>query len=208
VAVIGSGPAGLTAALRLAQMGYPATVFEALPVPGGMMAVGIPEYRLPREILQKEIDHVRRAGVDILCNRALGRDFTLEEIFESQGFRAAILAIGAHKSLRLGIPGEDGPNVMPGIHFLRHVALGTAPAVAGKRIAVIGGGNAAVDAARTAWRLGAAEVHLVYRRTRADMPAYPEEIEAAREEGVVFHFLAAPVRILPRPARSTSSTRS
>ena len=200
VAVVGSGPAGLTAALRLAQLGYPTTVFEALPVPGGMMAVGIPEYRLPREILQKEIDHVRRAGVDILCNRALGRDFTLEEIFESLGFRAAILAIGAHKSLRLGIPGEDGPNVMPGIHFLRHVALGTAPAVAGKRIAVIGGGNAAVDAARTAWRLGAAEVHLVYRRTRADMPAYPEEIEAAREEGVVFHFLAAPVRILPEGA--------
>ena len=200
VAVIGSGPAGLTAALRLAQMGYPATIFEALPVPGGMMAVGIPEYRLPREILQKEIDHVRRAGVDILCNRALGRDFTLEEIFETQGFRAAILAIGAHKSLRMGIPGEDGPNVIPGIHFLRHVALGTAPAVAGKRVAVIGGGNAAVDAARTAWRLGAAEVHLVYRRTRLDMPAYPEEIEAAREEGVRFHFLAAPVRILETAA--------
>ncbi|MFO7706582.1 MAG: FAD-dependent oxidoreductase [Desulfobacterales bacterium] len=197
VAIIGSGPAGLTAALRLSQMGYPTTIFEALPVPGGMMAVGIPEYRLPREILQKEIDHVRRAGADIICNRALGRDFTLEEIFETQGFRAAILAIGAHRSLRLGIPGEDGPNVMPGIHFLRHVALGTAPAVAGRRVAVIGGGNAAVDAARTAWRLGAAEVHLVYRRTRPDMPAYPEEIEAAREEGVVFHFLAAPIRILP-----------
>jgi NADH-quinone oxidoreductase subunit F len=196
VAVIGSGPAGLTAALRLAQMGYPATVFEALPVPGGMMAVGIPEYRLPRDILQKEIDHVRRAGVDIICNRSLGKDFTLDEIFDSQGFRAAILAIGAHKSLKLNIPGEEGPHVLHGITFLRQVALGAAPAIAGRRIAVIGGGNAAVDAARTAWRLGAAEVHLVYRRTRPEMPAYPEEIEAAHEEGIRFHFLAAPVRIL------------
>ncbi len=200
VAVVGSGPAGLTAALRLAQRGYPVTVFEALPVPGGMMAVGIPEYRLPRDILNREIEHIRQAGVEIRCNRALGRDFRLEDLFDRDGYRAVVLAIGAHKSLRLGIAGEEVPGVIAGIDFLRETALGRAPAVRGKRVAVIGGGNVAVDAARSAWRLGAAEVHIVYRRTRADMPAYPEEIEAAHAEGVVFHFLAAPARVLGQAA--------
>jgi NADH-quinone oxidoreductase subunit F len=203
VAVVGSGPAGLTAALRLAQMGYAATVFEALPVPGGMMAVGIPEYRLPREVLNREIDAIRRAGVEIVCNRALGRDFSLDELLGPQGFGAVVLAIGAHRSLILGIPGEDREGVLAGIDFLREAALGRAPEIAGQRVAVIGGGNVAVDAARTAWRLGAAEVHIVYRRTRADMPAYPEEVEAAQAEGVVFHFLAAPIRVLG-PARVTA----
>jgi NADH-quinone oxidoreductase subunit F len=179
------------------------TVLEALPIPGGMMAVGIPEYRLPRDILNREIEAIRRAGVEILCNQALGRDFTLDDLFDRQGFKAVVLAIGAHRSLVLGIPGEERGGVIPGIDFLREVALGKPPDVRGKRVAVVGGGNVAVDAARTAWRLGAAEVHIVYRRTRADMPAYPEEIEAAHAEGVVFHFLAAPIRVLG-PATATA----
>ena len=188
--------AGLTAALRLAQAGFPVTVFEALPVPGGMMAVGIPEYRLPRDVLNREIDQIRQAGVQIVCNRALGRDFRLDDLFDREGFKAVIIAIGAHRSLHLGIPGEEAPGVINGTDFLREAALGQPAAVKGQRVAVVGGGNVAVDAARTAWRLGAAEVHIVYRRTRQEMPAYPEEIEAAHEEGIIFHFLNAPLRVL------------
>lgn len=160
------------------------------------MAVGIPEYRLPREALNREIDHIRQAGVQILCNRALGRDFRMDDLFDREGFKAVIMAIGAHCGLRLGIPGEETAGVINGTDFLREVALGRPPSVKDRRVAVIGGGNVAVDAARTAWRLGAAEVHIVYRRTRLDMPAYPEEIEAAHEEGITFHFLTAPVRVL------------
>jgi NADH-quinone oxidoreductase subunit F len=203
VAVVGSGPAGLTAALRLAQMGYPVTVFEALPVPGGMMAVGIPEYRLPRDVLNQEIDNIRRAGVEISCNKKLGRDFTVEDLLNGRGYRSVVLAIGAHKSMRLGIPGEDREGVCQGVDFLRDVALGQAPDLAGKRVAVVGGGNVAIDAARTALRLGAAEVHVVYRRTRQDMPAYKEEIEAAEEEGVIYHYLSNPIRVLG-PAKVTA----
>ncbi len=203
VAVVGSGPAGLTSALRLAQMGYPVTVFEALPVPGGMMAVGIPEYRLPRDVLNQEIDNIRRAGVEIVCNKALGRDFTVDDLMNGQGYKSIVLAIGAHKGMRLGIPGEDRGGVYEGIDFLREVALGKVPDMTGKRVAVVGGGNVAIDAARTALRLGASEVHVIYRRTRQDMPAYGDEIEAAEQEGVIYHFLSNPVRVLG-PAKVTA----
>ncbi len=195
VAVIGAGPAGLTAALRLAQQGYPVTVFEKMPQPGGMMTYGIPTYRLPREPLFAEIDHIQRAGVEIRCNQELGRDFTLDSLRE-QGYKAIILAIGAHKGHRLHIEGENKRGVYAGVHFLRDIALGNPPDLTGKRVVIVGGGDVAIDSARSAWRLGAREVHILYRREEKDMPAHKEEIEAAREEGVQFLFLVNPVAIL------------
>lgn len=195
VAVVGAGPAGLTAALRLAQQGYGVTILEKLPVAGGMMAVGIPEYRLPRDILKAEIDNVLRAGVELRLNQALGRDFTLDSLM-ADGYKAVVLAIGAHKSSKLRIEGEDKKGVVHGVDFLRAVSLGQAPDLTGKRVGVVGGGNVAIDAVRTAWRLGASEVHLIYRRRREDMPAYAEEVEAAEHEGAIMHFLTNPTRVL------------
>jgi NADH-quinone oxidoreductase subunit F len=196
IAIIGSGPGGLTAALRLAQKGYAVTVYEALPVAGGMLAVGIPEYRLPRAILNQEIESIKRAGVEIVCNQALGRDFAMDDLINRMGYASVVLAIGAHKGLRMGIRGEKLPGVYDGVEYLRNCALGKAPEFRAKKVAVVGGGNVAIDAARTAWRRGADQVHVIYRRTRRDMPAYHEEIEAAEQEGIIFHYLAAPVRIL------------
>ncbi len=204
VGVVGAGPGGLTAALRLAQRGYRVVVFEKLPIPGGMMAVGIPEYRLPTESLFAEVENIRRAGVEIRYNQALGSDFTLDDLFDREGCHAVVLAIGAHRSRKLGIPGEEKAGVLHGTDFLREVGLinrgagegHTMPEVAGKRVAVVGGGNVALDAARTAWRLGAKEVHVLYRRTRQDMPAYAEEVHAAYEEGIQFHFLSNPVQVV------------
>jgi NADH-quinone oxidoreductase subunit F len=189
-------------------------VFEKLPIPGGMMTVGIPEYRLPRQPLFQEIDNIRRAGVDIRCNQALGQDFTLDQLLERDGFQAVVLAIGAHRSRKLGIPGEDKRGVIHGTDFLRDIALGQtvdwqgyaakpgdersdpAAMVKGKRVAVVGGGDVAIDAARSAWRLGASQVHVLYRRQRQDMPAHPEEIEAAMHEGIQFSFLVNPSAVL------------
>jgi NADH-quinone oxidoreductase subunit F len=195
VAVVGAGPAGLTAALRLTQQGYAVTVFEKMLQPGGMMTYGIPGYRLPREPLFAEINHIRRAGVQVRCGQELGRDFTLDSLRED-GFQAIVLALGAHKSRRLGIPGEDKAGVYHGVKLLRDIALSRSPEMEGKRIVIVGGGDVAIDSARSAWRLGAAEVHVVYRRERKDMPAHREEIEAAQDEGVQFHFLVNPMAVL------------
>jgi NADH-quinone oxidoreductase subunit F len=195
VAVVGSGPAGLTTALRLAQKGYPVTIFEKLPVLGGMLATGIPAYRLPRELLNFEIEGILRAGIEAKTGMALGRDFTVDSLF-AEGYQAVILAIGAHKSRPLGIEGEEMQGVYPGVDFLRHVALGSPPDLTDKVVGVVGGGDVAIDAARSAWRLGVREVHLIYRREREQMPAYKEQIEAAEAEEVVFHFLTTPTRVI------------
>jgi len=195
VAVVGAGPCGLTAALRLAQQGYEVTVFERMPLPGGMMTYGIPAYRLAREPLFAEIDHIRRAGVDIQCGRELGADFTIKSL-KADGFRAIVLALGAHRSRSLGIHGEQKEGVYHGVHLLRDIALGQPPHLAGKRVVVVGGGDTAMDAARTSLRLNAAEAHIVYRREEKDMPANREEIDGAMEEGVRFHFLVTPVAVL------------
>ncbi|HVM60024.1 MAG TPA: FAD-dependent oxidoreductase [Verrucomicrobiae bacterium] len=210
VAVIGAGPAGLTAALRLAQLGYGVTVFEKLPVPGGMMSCAIPEYRLPRQPLFLEIDNIKRAGVDIRCGQTLGKDFTLDELFDKHGFHSVVLAIGAWRSRQLGVAGEDKSGVINGLDFLREIAVDSChralgrpssariPDLRGKRVGVVGGGDVAIDAARVALRLGAREVHVMYRRTGDDMPAthLPEEIEGALHEGVRFQTLVNPVEIL------------
>ncbi len=194
VAVVGGGPAGLTAALRLAQMGYKVKIFEKLPLLGGMMAVGIPDYRLPRQILDFEIQGILRAGIEVQTNCNVGVDITFEQL--RTDFDALVLAIGAHRCRGLGIAGEKLGGVYPGVDFLRDVALGHAPDLSGQRVGVVGGGDVAIDAVRTAWRLGASQVHLIYRRDREQMPAHKEEIEGAAEEGVKFHFLTNPVKIL------------
>ena len=162
VAVIGAGPAGLTAAYYLAREGYGVTVFEALPVAGGMLAVGIPDYRLPKDILEAEVNHIKSVGAKIILDTALGKDFTLQDL-KNQGFEAIFIAMGAHKDLKLGVPGEDLEGVFSAIDFLKKLKL-LKGVETGKKVAVIGGGNAAVDAARTALRHGADEVHVFYRK--------------------------------------------
>ena len=195
VAVVGAGPCGLTAALRLAQRGYQVTVFERMPRPGGMMTYGIPAYRLPREALFAEIEHIWRAGVEFRPNLELGADFTIKSL-QNDGYKAIVLALGAHRSRALGVKGEDKGGVYHAVQMLRDIASGNPPDLKGKRVVVVGGGDTAMDVARSSWRLGAAEVHLVYRRERGDMPATREEIEGAEEEGVQFHFLVNPTAVL------------
>jgi NADPH-dependent glutamate synthase beta subunit-like oxidoreductase/Fe-S-cluster-containing hydrogenase component 2 len=194
VAIAGSGPAGLSAAHFLALEGYRVTIFESLPVAGGLLMVGIPEYRLPRWIVQREIDSIRSMGVEIKTGVTLGKDVSFEQL-RDRGYDAFFLATGAHRGFKLGIEGEeDYPQIHDAISFLRAVSLGEREKPA-ESVVVVGGGNSAMDAARTCIRLGSREVRVAYRRTREQMPANPEEIEQAMEEGVLFDFLAVPVKV-------------
>jgi NADPH-dependent glutamate synthase beta subunit-like oxidoreductase len=194
VAIVGAGPAGLTAAYYLAIEGYRVTVFEKLPVAGGMMAVGIPEYRLPRNILQAEIDVIKNLGVDIKLNFEIGKDLSFEDM--RKDYKAVFISVGCHEAMKLGIPGEDDfEGVVDCITFLKDINLGTPPAYTG-RLVVLGGGNAAIDSARVAKRLRYDDVTILYRRTREEMPASPWEIEEAIEEGIDLEFLTAPLRIV------------
>lgn len=198
VAVIGAGPAGLACAHDLAMEGHEVTVYEALPEPGGMLRYAIPEYRLPKDELKGEIDHIRKMGVDIRCGTEIGKQESIEDI--KGGHEAVFVATGAPKGLPLGVEGEALEGVMDGIRFLRGVNDGQ-HASPGKQVAVIGGGNTAVDCARTAKRLGSESVTLVYRRTRDEMPAADEEVEALLHEGVAIEMLSAPVRFHGEGAR-------
>jgi len=191
VAIVGSGPAGLTCGYYLTLLGYEVTIFESLPVAGGMLAVCIPEYRLPKKILDMEIEAIKQTGVTIKTNAKID---DLEDL-KKQDYKAIFIATGAHKGFKMGIPGEDVKGVTDAIEFLKAVNLGKEVEL-GKHVAVIGGGNAAIDAARTARRMGCEKVQIIYRRTRAEMPSDPEEIDGALEEGVDINFLAAPVKVL------------
>jgi NADPH-dependent glutamate synthase beta subunit-like oxidoreductase len=194
VAIIGSGPAGLSCAYHLAKKGVLSTIFESLPEPGGMLRVGIPAHRLPREILDQEIEVITNLGVELKTDTALGSDVTIDGLL-GDGYKAVYLAIGAHQGIELGIPGEKSNGVRQGVDFLKEVNL-TGKAATGKKMAIIGGGNVAIDVARSAVRLGATEVNIVYRRTRNEMPAWEEEIQAAEDEGVQITYLSAPQEIL------------
>ena len=194
IAIVGAGPAGLTCAYFLARLGYRPDVFESESVPGGMLVQAIPAYRLPREEVAREIRMIEKLGVSIQTGKRLGRDFTLSGLRE-QGYEAVFVAVGAPKGSKLRIAGEDAEGVADGMQFLREYNL-TGTAKVGERVAVIGGGNAAIDAARTALRLGAKSVTILYRRTREEMPAYKEEIEEAEREGVAIQTLVAPAEII------------
>ena len=196
VLVIGSGPAGLAAANDLSLLGFEVTIFEALPVLGGMLAVGIPEFRLPRDILNMEIEGIREMGVEMKTHHPFHLNGD-RKTFQELGFQAAFLSIGAHRSERLNIPGERLPGVFHGVEFLRDIHLGKSLKI-GKKTAVIGGGNVAVDAARSAIRLGSESVRVYYRRSIKEMPAIPEEVEEAIREGVKIHYLSSPVKINER----------
>jgi NADH-quinone oxidoreductase subunit F len=194
VAIIGGGPSGLSCAYFLSRLGYLVTVFERLPVAGGMLAVGIPTYRLPKDVLEAEIEVIRDMGVEIRTRTTVGRDVKVADLVR-QGFKAIYAAVGMYGDRALGVPGEDAKGVVQGVDFLTDVSLGKRVSV-GRQIAVIGGGNTAVDAARTVLRLGSEKVTVVYRRTRDEMPAFEEEIKEAEDEGVEIVYLATPVEVV------------
>ena len=196
IAIVGAGPAGLSAAFYLAREGYQVTIFEATSEPGGMMVWGIPEYRLPREALKKDIEFIQRLGVEIKTSTPIGAEVTLDDLFD-QEFKAIFLGVGAQKSMKLGIEGENLEGVIHGVDCLRDINAGK-DVFLGDQVAVIGGGNVAIDVARSAIRKGSKEVLIIYRRSRKEMPALEEEIIEAEEEGVKINYLAAPKRILEK----------
>ncbi len=209
VAVVGSGPAGLTAAGQLARMGHRVTIFEAFHRPGGVLVYGIPEFRLPKAIVAAEVDRLRAMGVEIRCNVVIGRTYTVRELMEAEGYDAVFLAVGAGLPQFLRVPGENLKGVYSSNEYLTRVNLMSAyrfpdadtPIQVARCAAVIGGGNTALDAVRTAKRLGAQRAMIVYRRSEVEMPARIEEIRHAKEEGIEFHFLVVPVRVLGDEAR-------
>ena len=203
VAVIGSGPAGLTCAGDLAKMGYEVTIYEALHVAGGVLVYGIPEFRLPKAIVQKEVDNLKDLGVKIETDMVIGRVISIEELKNEYGYEAVFIGSGAGLPRFMNIPGENLNGVYSANEFLTRSNLmkaykpdSTTPIQHGKRVAVVGGGNVAMDAARTAKRLGA-DVHIIYRRGEEELPARREEVEHAKEEGIIFDLLTNPTRILP-----------
>jgi NADPH-dependent glutamate synthase beta subunit-like oxidoreductase len=200
VAIIGSGPAGLTAAYELAKKGYSVTVFDSSSQPGGMLRTCIPTYRLPREILDADINRLKQNGVEIITNTKLGKDTSIDNLLE-QGYKAIFIAVGAHKTRKLHVEGEDYEGVYDALDFLSEANCGRQMKL--NRVAVVGGGNTAIDAARTALHAGAKEVAILYRRSRDEMPANPMEIKEAEEEGVKFQFLVAPKKILGKDKRTT-----
>lgn len=205
VAIIGSGPAGLTAAGELIKIGHRVTIFEALHEPGGVLVYGIPEFRLPKAIVRREVDYLKRLGVEFNLNYVIGKILTVDELLEKEGYDAVFLGNGAGLPKFMGIPGENLNGVYSANEFLTRVNLMKAykfpeydtPIKKGKRIAVVGGGNVAMDAVRTALRLGAGEAYIIYRRSRDEMPAREEEIENALEEGVKLLPLTNPIRVVP-----------
>ncbi len=201
VAVIGAGPAGLSCAYYLALKGYKVKIFERLKEPGGMAAVGIPDYRLPREVLRREVEIIKSQGVEIEYGVTVGKDITISEI--KKDFDAVFIGVGAQTSTKMGVEGEDKQlkGFIPGIKYLFDINCGIDPYPEGKRVVVVGGGNVAIDCVRTSFRIGKTDVNLVYRRSKAEMPADPVEVRDAEEEGVKFHFLCNPVRILEKDGR-------
>jgi NADH-quinone oxidoreductase subunit F len=203
VAIVGSGPAGLTAGYYLALKGFRPTIFEALPIAGGMLGAAIPEHRLPKKTLNKDIENIKKAGVEIKTNMRLGKDFSLDELF-LDGYKAAFIATGAWKSMKMGISGEDAEGVIESLEYLKTVNLGHEAPV-GKHVCVVGGGNSAIDAARVALRdKNCRKVTILYRRTKNEMPAFPEEVDAAIDEGVDIKFLVAPVKVFTKGGKITA----
>ena len=204
IAIIGAGPSGLSAANDLARLGYSVTIYESFAIPGGMLNVGIPPYRLPREVVQQAMDEVKRLGVEILTGIPIGKELNLERLRKE--YDAVYIAAGAHKAEKLGIPGEDLQGVIHGVTFMRMVNL-RKELKTGQRVAVVGGGNTAMDTARSSLRLGAREVSILYRRTREEMPVDQRELEEVEEEGIKIHYLTSPIQVTSEDGKNVSGLR-